>query len=195
MVCSTIPGEGKSTIASSIAISAGQANKQVLLIDMDLRNHSISDRFNLKGRTGLVELLSGASTPECSFARQEGLPITILVAGQNTTNPADIIASQKMARLLETFAKQYDLIVLDCPPLFMVSDGLLIAKMADSIVYVIEWNRTARGAVQRSLKTFGADLDKLAGVVLNKVNTAKLKNYSYYGQYYGKRYDQYYGKK
>jgi succinoglycan biosynthesis transport protein ExoP len=77
----------------------------------------------------------------------------------------------------------------------MVSDGLLIAKMADSIVYVIEWNRTARGAVQRSLKTFGPDVDKLAGVVLNKGSTAKLKNYSYYGQYYGKRHDQYYGKK
>ena len=67
--------------------------------------------------------------------------------------------------------------------------------MVDSIVYVIEWNKTARGAVQRSLKSFGANLDKLAGVVLNKVNTAKLKNYSYYGQYYGKRYDQYYYKK
>ena len=195
MVCSTVPGEGKSTIASSIAISAGQAKRQVLLIDMDLRNHSISDRFNLKGRAGLVELLSGASTPEDTFARQEGLPITILLAGQNTTNPADIIASQKMARLLEAFAKHYDLIVLDCPPLFAVSDGLLIANMVDSIVYVIEWNKTARGAVQRSLKSFGANLDKLAGVVLNKVNTAKLKNYSYYGQYYGKRYDQYYYKK
>jgi succinoglycan biosynthesis transport protein ExoP len=195
MVCSTVPGEGKSTIASSIAISAGQANKQVLLIDMDLRNHAISDQFNLKGRAGLVELLSGASTPEDTFERQKGLPITILLAGQNTTNPADIIASQKMARLLEAFAKQYDLIVLDCPPLFAVSDGLLIAKMVDSIVYVIEWNRTARGAVQTALKSFGTNLDKLAGVVLNKVNTAKLKNYSYYRQYYGKRYDQYYGKK
>ena len=195
MVCSSVPGEGKSTIASSIAISAGQANKEVLLIDMDLRKRATSDWFNLKGRAGLVELLSGASTPEDTFARPEGLPITILPAGQNTTDPAAIIASQKMARLLKAFAKQYDLIVLDCPPLLMASDSLLIAKMVDSIVYVIEWNRTACNAVHRSLKSFDANLNKLAGVVLNKVNTAKLKSYTYYGHYYGKRYDQYYCKK
>jgi succinoglycan biosynthesis transport protein ExoP len=194
MVGSTVPGEGKSTVAASIAVSAASSDSKVLLIDLDFRARATSRRFNLDSQPGLVDLLSGADPAQENFYRPQGLNITVLPAGKHTTNPMDIISSQKMALLMEALTKQYELIVLDCPPLLAMKDGLRIAKLAGSIVYVVQWNRTARDAVRTALKAFDANLSKLAGVVLNKVDTNKLKTYAYYGHYYGHRYKPYYGR-
>ena len=194
MVCSTVPGEGKSTLAGSLAASGAQASKKVLLIDGDLRNPSTSNRFNLGKRPGLVELLSGAAPAAETFVRPGDMPFTILPAGRHTTNPTDVISSQKMAQLLRGLAQEYDLVVIDCPPLLAVSDGLLMANLVDSIVYVVEWNRTARDAVKRAMNMLDFNRDKVAGVVLNKVDAARMRTYSYYGEYYGYGYDKYYAK-
>ena len=195
MVVSTVPSEGKSTLAACYAASAAQSGQRVLLIDGDLRNPSTSNRFGLGKSLGLIELLSGAAQPQDVFIQPEGVPMTILPAGQHTTNPTDVIASQKMAQLIRLLAKQYDLIVIDCPPLLAVSDALLMANIVDTIVYVVEWNSTAREAAKRAIKTLDLNANKIAGVVLNKVDGAKMKTYSYYGQYYGYGYDKYYTKK
>jgi polysaccharide biosynthesis transport protein len=195
MVCSTVPNEGKSTLAACFAASAAQAGRKVLLMDGDLRNPSTTNRFSLGKHPGIVELLSGSVPPQSAFAQPAGIPMTILPAGAHTTNPTDVISSQKMAQLLQLLAKQYDLIVIDCPPILAVSDALLMANIVDSIVYVVEWNRTARDAVKRAMRMLGPNAEKLAGVVLNKVNESKMKTYSYYGEYYGYGYDNYYTKK
>jgi len=139
-------------------------------------------------------LLSRDNPAQEKFYFIEKLSITLVPAGRHTTNTGSIIACQKMARLIEVLKNQYDLIILDCPPLFASKDSLLIAKFADSIVYVVQWNSTPRAAVQTALNAFGANLSKLAGVALNKVNTEKLKTYTYYGHYYGYRYRHYYGR-
>jgi polysaccharide biosynthesis transport protein len=194
MVCSTIPGEGKSIIAASIAASASSSGVKVLLIDMDLRARATSRRFNLDSQPGLVDLVSKDNPAKANFYPIEKLAVTLLPAGKHTTNPGDIIACQGMAQLIELLKNQYDLIILDSPPLFASKDCLLIAKLADSIVYVVQWNSTPRAAVRTALKAFGADLWKLAGIALNKVNPKKLKTYTYYGHYYGQRYHKYYGR-
>ena len=194
MVCSTVPNEGKSTVAAALATSAALSDKSVLLIDGDLRNPSTTNRFGLGSHAGLVDLLSGAVPPQAAFAKHDAAPITILGAGTATTNPTDIISSQKMAQLLQVLAKQYDLIIIDCPPLLAVSDGLLLANIVDSIVYVVEWNKTARDAAQRAIRMFENNRSKVAGVVLNKVDSLRIKTYTYYSEYFGYRYDSYYHK-
>ena len=194
MICSTVPNEGKSTVAAALAASAALSDKKVLLIDGDLRNPSTTNRFHLAGNPGLVDLLSGAAAPQAAFFKCDIVPMTILSTGTPTTNPTDVIASQKMAQLLQVLSKQYDLIVIDCPPLLAVSDGLLLANMVDSIIYVVEWNKTARDAAQRAMKMFEMNRDKVAGVVLNKVDSLRIKTYTYYSEYFGYRYNSYYHK-
>jgi capsular exopolysaccharide synthesis family protein len=194
MCVSTVPGEGKSTLAGSLAASGAQAGKKVLLIDGDLRNPSTSNRFNLGKRPGLVELLSGTASVSETFVAPGNMPFTILPAGHHTTNPTDVVASQKMAQMLRSLSQEFDLIIIDCPPLLAVSDGLLLANVVDSIVYVVEWNRTAREAVKRAMNMLDYNRDKVAGVVLNKVDAGRMRTYSYYGEYYGYGYDKYYAK-
>ena len=194
MVCSTVPNEGKSTVAAALAVSAALSDKNVLLIDADLRNPSTTNRFGLAQSAGLVDLLAGTVSPAAAFVKTDSAPITILTAGTSTTNPTDVISSQKMAQLLQVLAKQYDLIVIDCPPLLAVSDGLLLANIVDSIVYVVEWNKTARDAAQRAMRMFEGNRAKVAGVVLNKVDSLRIKTYTYYSEYFGYRYDSYYHK-
>ena len=194
MVCSTVPNEGKSTVAATLATSAGLSDKNVLLIDADLRNPSTTNRFGLASHPGLVDLLAGSISPQAAFAKIDFAPITLLPTGTATTNPTDVISSQKMAQLLQVLSKQYDLIILDCPPLLAVSDGLLLANIVDSIVYVVEWNKTARDAAQRAIRMFDINHSKIAGVVLNKVDSMRIKTYTYYSEYFGYRYDSYYHK-
>ena len=194
MVCSTVPNEGKSTVAAALAASAALSDKNVLLIDADLRNPSTSNRFSMADRPGLVDLLSGTCTPQAAFNKTDVAPITLLTAGTATTNPTDIISSQKMAQLLQVLSKQYDMIIIDCPPLLAVSDGLLLANIVDSIVYVVEWNKTARDAAQRAMRMFEGNRSKVAGVVMNKVDSLRIKTYTYYSEYFGYRYDSYYHK-
>ena len=196
MTCSTVPGEGKSTVGASVAISSAIAGAQTLLIDMDLRNPATTRRFGLDKQPGLVDLLSGASSAKGMFYGVSGFEkLAILPAGKRTTNPTDVLASRKISQLISALSEQYDLIVIDSPPALAVSDSLLIAKFVDSIVLVVEWNKTAREAVQNAVHMFDANSDKIAGVVFNKVDSSKLRTYSYYNHYYGDKYNTYYGHK
>jgi exopolysaccharide transport family protein len=195
LVTSSVPGEGKSTIASSLAISASASGQRVLLIDGDLRHPSTSKEFGLSGATGLVDMLAGtAQSKDVLRAFGNGL-LAVLPAGSGTKNSPDLLGSQKMLQWLRASVDAYDLVVIDSPPVTAVSDGLLVAAHVDKVVFVVEWENTPREVVRRAMSVLGDNRDRLAGIVLNKAETKRMRFHStYYGYYniYNKRYGKYY---
>ena len=190
---STIPSEGKTTIAISLAISAAAAGQKVMFIDADLRHPSASNFLGLQKQAGLVDFLLGTS-PKDVVKYVEEAKIWAVGAGSKTQNPTDLLGSERMKIFVQQCKQSFDLVVLDAPPIGPVIDPLIVAMLADKVVYVVRWHSTAREAVQQSLQRFPGDR-KIAGVVFNFVNDKLAQKYGKdaYGYYYGVRgYGKYY---
>lgn len=167
-VTSALPGEGKSTIAAALAISAARAGLRPILVDTDMRRSSMSAIFSLPAEEGgLVEVVKQDGPAAVSIRDYDGISLGILGVGSAVVPQPDIVATSRFAALLQDLSTKYDLIILDSPPVLAVSDALTVASAADVTILVIDSVGTPKDAVQqvvRTLRTYGASL---AGVILN----------------------------
>ena len=183
---SSIPGEGKSTLAINAAIEAGRTQK-VLLIDADLRKPSLAEYLNLPDEgPGLTDIIGGAPLDSC-LNHSEDLHISVIRAGAVRQNPLDQLMSAEFRKTIELLREKYELIVIDSPPIELVSDALPIGKIASGTVYVAKANETPIGIIKRGLSRLeSADINVL-GVVLNAHDFEKASKYygeeSAYGSY------------
>jgi polysaccharide biosynthesis transport protein len=192
-VTSTVPNEGKTTVALSLAASAATAGGKVLFIDADLRHTSASRFFAMQKQAGLVDILLGTVKPEEAIKYDESLKVWVLPAGTKTRNPADLIASERMKSFMALFKQSFDMVVIDTPPLGPVIDSLVFAQLADKIVYLVRWAATARELVKHSIQRLPSE--KMAGVVFNMVNERAAQKYGKYAYHYyhsAKTYKKYY---
>jgi capsular exopolysaccharide synthesis family protein len=189
-VTSALPGEGKTTIAVSLAVSAASAGLKVVLVDADLRHPAASRFFKLDKETGLVDLLTGAGKTDNVLRSYKDLKLTILPAGSKSLNPPDVLASERMKALISHLKDTFDYVVVDTPPIGPVVDAVIVANLADKTILVVEWASTARELVESSIKQVSAQ-KRVAGVVFNFVNQDRAQKYG--GEYYyGKSYEKYY---
>jgi capsular exopolysaccharide synthesis family protein len=192
-ITSTIPHEGKTTVALSLAVSAAYSGLKVLFIDADLRHTSATNFFGLLKARGLVDALLGRVSPTEALAFNKDAKLWVLPAGSKTNNPADLLNSNRMKTLVEKCGETFDYIVIDTPPIGPVIDAIVISQLADSVVYVVRWAATARELIQSSIKRLPED--KVAGVVFNLLNEKAAQKYGKYAYqyYYGSRsYKKYY---
>ena len=192
-VLSTVPGEGKSTIASNFAELIAHSGKKVILVDGDLRNPSLTRAFTPFARVGLLEVLNQKATLNdvVGFDEQTGMAFLPTVVRSRLAHSVEILASDVFERLIETLRKSYDYVIVDLPPLAPVVDARATAQVLDSFIYVIEWGKTRKSLVHRQLKDAPEVFDRILGVVLNKSNLNVLQRYE--GQYGGYYSQQYYG--
>jgi polysaccharide biosynthesis transport protein len=189
-VTSSCPGEGKTTIAISLAISAAFSGLKVALVDADLRHPSLSRFFKLEREKGLVDLLIGATTSEPVLRFQKDLKLTVIPAGSKSLNPTDVLGSERMKALVSHLSETFDYVVLDTPPVGPVVDPVIVAHLADKTIFVVQWASTPRELVETSIKQV-SNHKRVAGVVLNCVNQDRARKYG--GEYsYGKHYEKYY---
>jgi succinoglycan biosynthesis transport protein ExoP len=189
-VTSSKPGEGKSTIATSLAISAAVSGLKVALIDADLRHPSASRFFNLEKEKGLVDLLLGATTYENALRVQRDLKLTVLPAGSKSLNPTDLLGSERMKQLISRLRETFDYVVVDTPPVGPVIDPVIVGNLADKTIFIVEWASTPRDLVTTSMRQW-QNQKRLAGIVLNSVKQERARKYG--GEYsYGKTYEKYY---
>ena len=188
-VTSVVPGEGKTTIAMSIAQSAGTNFPRVLLIDCDLRRPAITKMFGLTKRPGLVDLLIGSIPLESAVFQAPGSSFFIIGAGSSTQNPPDLLSSERMDGLLKQLRSTFDYIVIDSPPLGPVIDAAVLTKFVDKVVFVSRWNDTPRDIIARGVAQLQSE-KKVSGIVLNLVDTKLSGRYGgyYHTKYYGKYY-------
>jgi capsular exopolysaccharide synthesis family protein len=184
VLTSAAPSEGKTTIAAHLAIANADRGKKTLLVDGDLRRPSIHAKFGLTPREGLSNVLTGELAWQDVVVQVEGRPnLSVLAAGPGSHRAADLMGP-RLATLLDEFAKEYDLVFLDSPPLLGFAECLQMATAADGVLIVSLAGETKRRAVAEVISVLSRLRANIVGVVLNQVshNTSS-DGYSYYGYY------------
>ncbi|MEM0922879.1 MAG: polysaccharide biosynthesis tyrosine autokinase [Pseudomonadota bacterium] len=190
---SSIPREGKTTLAVLLAQNSAALGKKVLLIECDLRKRTLNAYFNApaEGR-GLISVLYGEAAFSDVVLHDPEAGLDILPGEESAVNAADVFSSIQFEQFLAQVRKAYDFIVIDTPPVMAVPDARLIAALGDALVYSVAWDRTERDLVQAGLNQFREIDMPLIGLALTQIDLGKAARYGYggYGQYYkaGKTY-------
>ena len=180
LITSALPGEGKSTTAMLLAASSASSGKRTILLDCDLRLRSTSEALQSKHRPGLSEILRGKATVEDVILVDPVTKINVIPAGSLTLGTADFLMSQEMADLIAALRSSFDYIVIDGPPLLPVVDALALATVADKILVIVEWGHTSRESISEAFRVLGPEANRVAGIVLNKVDFDALPGYGGY---------------
>lgn len=188
-------GEGKSTVASSLAKVLAQSGESVILIDADLRRPRLAPIFDLDSALGLTQLLAG-EVSVAEVTQPSGTPgLQVITAGQIPPNPSELLGSQRMSALLGELREDH-FVILDAPPLLPVTDAALLSAHADGALLVVQADGTRQEQVIHAVKNVERVGGHVLGMVLNRVNTKRLRSIVYgearygYGAYggYGSEY-------
>ena len=188
-VTSSMRGEGKSTTAVNLSYVLAEKGKKVLLIDGDLRIPSIAKKMEIDGKVGLTDFLMGRGADIMSF-QSELLPTWyILPSGDIPPNPSELLGSRRMAKLLESFREKFDYIVIDLPPVNIVSDALSISNLISGMIVVIREDYTEKKELERCFRQLKLSNVNVLGCVMNEAKSGG----SYYSKYRRRyRYYKYY---
>ena len=185
LVSSSLPGEGKTTTTVNTAMSLAQTGARVVVIDADMRRprlHSIFGEGNKRGLSTILSSNMDTAGMLANIVAHEASGLHLLCSGPVPPNPAELIGSEQMRRLIATLVDAgYDHIVIDSPPIASFTDSVLISTMVDGVLLVVHGGKSSRSVVRRSrqiLQDVGA---KILGVVLNNIN---LRSHDYYYQRY-----------
>jgi len=192
MVTSAVPGEGKSFVASNLAVSIAQnIDQHVLLMDCDMRCPSIHKNFGFNIVPGLSEYLSKGTPLSSMLLKTKINKLSVLPGGKPPQNPAELMSSNQMSKLLKEVPSRYSdrYIIIDSPPPHLTSETSVIARQVDGIILVVKSGSTHRKMVEDLLEMMGKE--KVIGVVVNWFDMSSMK-YSGYGKHskYGKHYDK-----
>jgi capsular exopolysaccharide synthesis family protein len=189
LVTSSQPKEGKTATAINIAIALAQLGKKAVLIESDLRRPRVSRIFKIYNRVGVSNFLVGNTEVNQIIFRTEIANLFIIPSGPPPPNPAELIATLRMERLIEGCKKSFDFVILDSPPLLAVTDAQILANKADGVVFVTHAGVTSKHSAKLGREKL--QNAKIIGVVLNQIN---LNEHGYYYQhyynYYGKERDK-----
>ena len=170
LITSAKAAEGKSTIAENLSIALAQLDAPTLLIDCDLRRPTIRQGFALSGNNGLTSVLTARMTLEEAVQEVAGIKqLSVLPSGPLPPSPADTLASHRMADLIADAKERFTYIILDCPPALMVTDAVILSKLADAVVLVARLGQVDRFGVKRVSDLFRQSKAPLVGFVLNGV--------------------------
>ena len=189
-VSSTLPGEGKTTTSTNLALTFANAGYKTLLIDADIRNSKmLGGVFRSSEKiTGLTEYLSGNTDLSQGLCETDEENLFVITSGQASPNPTALVQSEKFEVMMDVLRRHYDYIIVDTPPIGMVIDATLISKFFDASMLVVASNVVKRKMVQKSKTQLEQSSTPFLGVILNKYNVEADK-YGFYGSYgnYGDR--------
>lgn len=192
VVTSTIPGEGKSTIASNYAMSVAIGSDKVLLIDCDIRKPRTNISFGIKVKHGMGDVLLGKKKIDDVILKGVENNLDILPSKHLNENVTELFLGNKMENLLKILKKRYDLIVLDTPPIMVVTDALILSQYGDGVLYVCGYDMVSKKEMIHAKKMLDSAGVNLYGVVVNKINKDgySYNNYGYHNYNY-KDYEEY----
>jgi capsular exopolysaccharide synthesis family protein len=185
-VTSALRGEGKSTTSLNLAYTIAEANKKVLLIEMDLRLPVIAKRLSISKAPGLSNFLVGLNNAG-EVIQSSGIHenLFVITAGNIPPNPSELLGSKEMVTTIEVMSQNFEYIIIDLPPVNAVSDALVVSKLTHGMIMVVRQdynNQRELDEAMRQLKIVGANV---LGFVLHQSESREGKNYKKYGYEYG----------
>jgi capsular exopolysaccharide synthesis family protein len=194
LVTSSIPGEGKTMLATNTAITMAQSGYKTLLVDADMRHPELHKSLQVIASRGLSNVLVGDAEPQEVISPTQIENLDLLPCGPIPPNPAELLGSQMLKTFLGKVEQKYDKIVFDSPPVISVTDPLVLATFVDGVLMVIQAGKCAKPLVLRSKEQLEAVKARIVGAVLNDV-TSEVGRYYYRDYYYYRYYSGYYGEK
>ena len=187
LVTSSLPSEGKTTTATNTSISLAQTGARVLIIDADMRRPRVHSVFGIQNTTGLSSILSSELNEQDvldAIQYDDRTKVSVMTSGPIPPNPAELVGSEQMTRLLKLLQKHFDHVVVDSPPITSFTDGVLIASVVDGVILVVHSGHSSRQVVRRARQLIQDVGAKIFGVVLNNVDLKSQENSYYYQSYY-----------
>jgi len=188
------PAEGKTTVASNMAIAAAEIRCKVLVIDADLRRPRMHKVFDVPNEQGLTDILQGELDEEFlnSCVKKTSVPyLNVLPAGPSTHSAAHLLHSLNFATIIAKFRQEYDMIIIDTPPMLQMTDARVAGRIADAVVLVARAGQTTRDAILAAKERLDEDRIKILGTVLNDWDPKRSPG-GYYGYYRGSHYNNHY---
>ena len=198
LVTSTIPGEGKTLVSCNVAASFARHGRKTLLVDCDLRRPMLHRHYNQPNDAGIIAWYDKGAPLDGDLAKQPALGISklgdnlfLLCSGGRSKSPTQLLEAPAFGQLIERLKKQFDLIIMDSPPMGAVTDSQLIAERADEIIYVCRFGRALRKHIKLYIRALHNGKNEILGIVLNGLSTRRIEYYSNYRYY--RSYKKYYG--
>ena len=192
VITSGFQHEGKSTTSSNLAISLAQADKKVLLVDCDLRKPKLSRLLDLNAPVGLSNILIDPNLLPNAIVHYKDYSMDVLLSGSIPPNPSELLASARMQQLITKLKGYYDFIILDTPPVNMVTDSVVLAPVADGFLLVVRAEQADRNSVSHALEQLEYAKARILGLILNGAamehGTYGYGKYGHYGYKYGYKY-------
>jgi capsular exopolysaccharide synthesis family protein len=178
MIASALPGEGKTLTATNLALTLSESyQRDVLLIDGDLRRPSMHELFRLPNVSGLNDGLRSEADRKVPLVHWSDR-LTLITAGRPDPDPMKVLVSQKMTRVISEAATKFHWVIIDTPPVGLLTDASLFSAMVDTAVLVVQAGRTPHADVERAVQALGRD--RIFGVVLNRASLAANSQYAGY---------------
>jgi len=191
LITSASPSDGKSSIAANLATVVAQNDKDVVIVDSDMRRPTMHKIFKLSNRIGLSDYFIRTPDKMTGVVKKTMVNnLSVITSGSLPPNPSELLSSTKMRDVITLLAKHFDMVILDSPPLLAVTDALVLTQSVDGIILVVDPKKTKRAAIRQAIEQIQRLNARLLGVVLNNI---KIKRSSYYynREYY---YSKHYGK-
>jgi succinoglycan biosynthesis transport protein ExoP len=183
-VTSSVPGEGKSVVSGNIAVAFAQAGRRTILVDADLRRPGLHALFGIPNNVGLTDMVLSDNADVGSVVQRTEEPnLRVITSGAVPANPAELLGSHRMAVILQRITAEADLVVLDTPPVGIVTDGALVAARSDSTLLVVNPDRSSERMVRKAREALAHVNARVVGVVLNNVSRRDAEPNPYYGLY------------
>jgi capsular exopolysaccharide synthesis family protein len=180
VITSSVPDEGKSTTAVNLALAFAEAGRRVLLIEADLRRPRVAEYLDLEGAVGLSNVLAGQVDVDEVIQPWGEAGLRVLPSGSVPPNPSELLGSRNMTVLLDRLRMDFDVVVVDTPPLLPVTDAAVVARAADGVVVVTRSGKTSQARIRSALASLRAIDSRVLGCVLNMQRTRSESGYYYY---------------
>ena len=185
MITSSEPGEGKTSLSIMLAMNFADLGKRVLLIEGDIRRRAMNLHFEGDMQGGILDVVSGEKSLESAVVRDPRIEVDILLGQQGEINAADVLSSEGFHSMINDARENYDIVIIDTPPVLVVPDARIIAAVADYVLYVVRSDKTQDFKVKAGIKQIEMVGISVDGLALSQVNAKKMQRYTYggYGHY------------
>ncbi|WP_162913397.1 Wzz/FepE/Etk N-terminal domain-containing protein [Rhodospirillaceae bacterium SYSU D60014] len=179
LVTSALPDEGKTELSLALGRLSAASGQRVMLIECDLRRPSIAANLGIDGRNGLAQALAGETTIKDVLQVDERSGMLVIPAGRSSARAIELLISQGMDKLIRVAAELSDLVILDAPPVTLVTDPIVLSGIADTTLLAVRWGRTPRPLVATALKKLAMAEAPMTGIVLSQVNLSRQASYGF----------------